>query len=103
MRTRTLGILVAGGVAASALLAGMGQVEASKPFKPATRLTCEKCHTSKAEKEMSDKDLSACGKEALKALEGKGYKSGMITKLPEAKREAEATKWGGMLRGFKCP
>jgi len=96
MRRIIVGGFVMAGLLSSALLTGAQRAEASKPFTPVTKLACAKCHTSKAEKDMTDKDLNECGKAAQAELKKGDYKATKDAK--EQKAWAEK-----LLKGFKCP
>ncbi len=94
MRRLAIGTALLTGFAATALLAGVGDVQASKPFKPVTRMACDRCHTSKNEADMTARDLSDGGKKAQAVLRAAGL-------THELKDEGEAKQWASKLRGFK--
>jgi hypothetical protein len=73
------------------LLAGAPKAEASKPWKKLLEMGCAKCHTSKLEPDMSELDLTATGKKALKYMKLKGLK-------PDAEQEKTGKTF---LAGFK--
>lgn len=95
---------LAGGLAFAAVLAGVLSLggrpaEASRPFKPVTRLRCEACHTSKDEAKMTDQDLNDCGKKAYALLKQKGYMKAPLGKEDVTYQRAKARV---ALTGFKC-
>jgi len=96
MRRWITGGLLLAALAGGMVSVGVREAEASKPFTPVTKLACAKCHTSKAEKDMTDKDLNDCGKAAQAALKKGEYKPTKDAK--EQKAWAEK-----LLKGFKCP
>ncbi len=76
-------------------MVGSRPAEASRPYKPVTRLKCEACHKSADEAKMSDKDLNACGTKSYDLLKKAGYKP--------TKDAAEQKEWAQKaLKGFKC-
>lgn len=95
MQRKILGGLVLTGFVLGSLAAGMQQAEASKPWTPLTKMACMKCHSSKTPKEMSDKDLTDCGKESMEVLKKAGYKRGEN----DAAQKALGEKF---LKDFKC-
>ena len=96
MRRTIIGGALMAAMLSSLVATGTREAQASKPFTTVTKIACEGCHTSKDEKAMSDKDLTACGKESFKVLKGKGYTRG--------KNDGEQTKNAQKyLKGFKCP
>jgi Holliday junction resolvasome RuvABC DNA-binding subunit len=99
MRRMIIGGLTAAAILAGVVSVGVKEASASKPFKKVTDLGCKKCHTSEKEDDMSEKDLTACGKASMKALEAVGYKH-VAKPAPEAK-QLEWAKKG--LAKFKCP
>lgn len=95
MRRVMLGGLVITGFLGMSLLGAAPRAQASKPWDKVTKMACAKCHTSEDKKDMSDKDLSKCGKEANEVLKRGNYKRG--------KTEADQKVWGEkLLKGFKC-
>ncbi len=96
MHRMLIGAAVMAGLVGSVIATGTREAQASKSFTTVTKIACEGCHTSKDEDKMSDKDLTACGKESMKVLKGKGYTRG--------KTAGEQTKNAQkFLKGFKCP
>jgi len=95
--------LIIGGVALAGLLGGLlplaQEAQASKAFKKVTDLGCKKCHTSEDEAKMDEKDLTACGKASMKALEAAGYKH-----QAKPANDAKQLEWANKgLKKFKCP
>lgn len=80
-------------------MVGSRPAEASRPFKPVTRLKCEACHKSTDEANMTDKDLTPCGTKSYDLLKKAGY-----AKAPKGKENpAEQKEWAQKaLKGFKC-
>jgi hypothetical protein len=94
MRNVILGGWISVGLLSGILFAGSQKAEASRPYKPVTKLDCDKCHT-KGEKATDDKDLNACGKKSYDLLKKAGYKR--TTDAGEQKDWARK-----VLKGFKC-
>jgi len=95
MRREVIGAATASALLFGSLGVGVREAGASKPFKTVTSLACKKCHTSRNQKDMSDKDLTQCGKDSFEVLKKGGYKRG---------KDAEEQKaWAEkLLKDFKC-
>lgn len=95
MKKGLLGGVAIASLILGSLLVGSLSAEASRVFKPVTRLRCNACHRSAEEEKMSLRDLTGCGVKSYDMLKKAGYKpTGDV---------AEQREWAQkVLKGFKC-